>query len=402
MTTIAKITGLFGVFILGILIFGACQNNVNTSIEESVAPYMELQALEGASNVSMTVNKGGVKGFDSYFAFDLQNFQSEGIVKEGLTEGWCVEWNKPIRQNNDVHHGIEMFNTYGSDTWKPANYLMNIKDELKAEDPDLTYKEIQVALWTLIETPAFNLDQVLQDGDMPSRLMKNGKPAFDVDKVKAIYDRVRSEVGQFEYNSNSSYILFSNMKDEQNGGIINECNGFRTQTQGGWGGPASGNNPGVYRDANFSKAFPDGLVVGDQFSITFETATDVQNFLPSGGPSNALTQDYTNPTQALGAFAGNLVALSLSVGFDDCSTCDPFGTNVLPLKDLMFDDGGTFDGWTVEDLLEEANRVLGGGSIGDYSANQLNEAVDSVNNNYVDGNPASNPNLLICPILKPL
>jgi hypothetical protein len=220
MTKNSKLTGLAGFLLLGILFIGACENNVNTTIEDSIAPYMELQAIEEASNTTITVNRGETKGLDSYFAFDLSNIKANNIVREGLTEGWCLEWDKPIRQNNDVHHGIEMYNTFGSTTWKPANYLMNIVDELKAEDPALTYKEIQVALWTLIETPAFDLDKVLRNGDMPSRLMDDGQPNFDVDKVKAINERVRSEVSEFEYDATSSYILFSNMRDEQNGGII--------------------------------------------------------------------------------------------------------------------------------------------------------------------------------------
>ncbi|MEE9461087.1 MAG: hypothetical protein V3V53_04610, partial [Bacteroidales bacterium] len=38
---------------------------------------------------------------------------------------------------------------------------------------------------------------------------------------------------------------------------------YRTQTPGGWGAKAAGNNPGTYRDLNFDNAFPNGLVVGD-------------------------------------------------------------------------------------------------------------------------------------------
>jgi len=398
-----NIIGLMGFLILSVFYFGACQDNVNTSIEDSIAPYLELQAIAEASNATITVNQGEAKGLDSYFAFDMSNIQSGGIVREGLTEGWCLEWNKPIRQNNDVHNGIEMFNTFGSTTWKPANYLMNIKNELKAEDPSITYKEIQVALWTLIETPAFDLDKVLRSGDMPSRLMENGQPNFDVDKVKAINNRVRSEVSDFEYNSGSSYILFSNMIDEQNGGIVNGCTGFRTQTPGGWGSPAEGDNAGVYRDANFATAFPDGLVVGGDFTLTLTSALAVEEFMPPGGDPQALTKNEVDPgsltgQDQLGSFAGHVVALTLSITFDECITCDPFGTNNVPLKDLIFDDGGVFDGMTVEAVLAEANRVLGGGAIDQFTISQLNDALTAVNENFVDGDPAVDPDLLKCPI----
>ncbi len=35
-----------------------------------------------------------------------------------------------------------------------------------------------------------------------------------------------------------------------------DCSGqYRTQTQGGWGAHAAGDNPGSYRDAHFNEAF---------------------------------------------------------------------------------------------------------------------------------------------------
>jgi hypothetical protein len=202
----------------------ACQDSVNPSLEESVAPYLELEAIDEASNTTITVNRGDEHGLDSYFAFDLSNIETNGLIREGVIEGWCLEWNKPIRQNNDVHQGVELYNTFGSDTWKKPNYLMSIKKELKANDPDLTYKEIQVALWALIETPSFNIDKVLQDGRMPSRMMTNGKPNFDVDKTKQIISRVRNEVKDFEYKPGGSVIIFSRTEDTQQnvGGVTGE------------------------------------------------------------------------------------------------------------------------------------------------------------------------------------
>ena len=163
---------LIGVLLFSFMYLSACENPGN-SLEESVAPYLELQAVEGASDVTMTVNRGTAMGIDSYFAVDMMNFDSDGFITEGLKEAWCLDYQKPIDQNNDVHTGIKMYNTFGSDNWKPANYLMNIKDELKAADPSLTYKEIQVALWSLIEVPSFNIDKAISEGSMPSRMMTN-------------------------------------------------------------------------------------------------------------------------------------------------------------------------------------------------------------------------------------
>jgi len=238
-----KLLAFLGMLLLGALYFSACQNNVNTTLEDSIAPYLELQAIGEAQNATMVVNPGATHGLNSYFAFEIRNVKSNGLVHEGLTEGWCLEWNKPMSQNNDVHTGIEMYNTFGSSTWKPANYLMNIKNELHINDPELTYREIQVALWSLIEEPRFDLDQVLKNGEMPTRLMRNGQPNFNVEKVKEIVNRVRSEVSEFEYTPATSVIVFSNTgPDEQNGGT-RTCGGetawsdgddFNTNGNGNW------------------------------------------------------------------------------------------------------------------------------------------------------------------------
>lgn len=215
--------GMIGFLAIVLLYLSACESP-NTTFEESIEPYMELQAIEEASNSSITVNQGETHGLDSYFAFDIGNIQQNGFISEGLVEGWCLEWNKAIRQNNDLHAGVEMFNTRDSKSWKPANYLMNIRKDLKAEDSDLTYREIQVALWSLIETPAFDVDRVLQEGNMPSRMMQNGSPNFDVDKVKQIVSRVRSEVSGFEYKPGTKALVFAKTSsDQQNvGGAYGE------------------------------------------------------------------------------------------------------------------------------------------------------------------------------------
>lgn len=220
MLTRGTFMAALGLLIASMMLITSCKDNVGTTFEDSVAPYMELQAIAEASDMTVTLNKGTTKGLDSYFAFDMSNIQPNGLIRSGMAEGWCLEWDKPIAQNNDVHTGIEMYSTYGSDTWRPANYLMNIVDELRAEDPELTYREIQVALWSVIESPAFDMHKVLENGEMPERLMDNGMPNFSVSKVEDIVSRVRNEYQAFSYSGNK-YLSYANTgPDKQNGGVM--------------------------------------------------------------------------------------------------------------------------------------------------------------------------------------
>jgi hypothetical protein len=165
-------------------------------------------------------------------------------------------------------------------------------------------------------------------------------------------------------------------KDEDN------CH-FRTQTQGGWGTACSGGNPGCYRDANFAAAFPNGLTIGCTNQVRLTTSAAVDAFLPSSTTARALNAGtLTNPGQTYkNVLAGQLVALTLSVGFDAYDL--NFGGSGTWLGDAEITTG-MFQGWTVQMLLDEANSFIGGcGS--NFTAAQLNSALTMVNENYVDG-----------------
>jgi hypothetical protein len=117
--------------------------------------------------------------------------------------------------------------------------------------------------------------------------------------------------------------------------------------------------PGAYRDVNFAAAFPDGLTVGcGENTVLLTSAAAVQAFLPQGGTEGVLDSSYVDPTvTSAGVFAGQVVALTLSVGFDQY---DPdFSTANMLLYDLMLTEGDC-SGMTVGQLLEYANQVLGG------------------------------------------
>lgn len=156
---------------------------------------------------------------------------------------------------------------------------------------------------------------------------------------------------------------------------------LRTQTMGGWGAVANGNNPATYRDANFAAAFPGGLTIGCTNTLTLTSALAVQNFLPSAGQSQMLPAgNMIDPVNYGNTIVGQLVALTLSVGFDandpDFATGGWLGAAVI--------NNGPFMGMTVQQLLDEANNYVGGcGSM--YTKSQLNTALTMVNENFVDG-----------------
>ena len=170
---------------------------------------------------------------------------------------------------------------------------------------------------------------------------------------------------------------------------------YRTQTPGGWGAKAAGNNPGTYRDANFADAFPSGLIIGDPDNFTLEltSAYAIEKLLPTGGKPAALTASLTDPDAIKNVLVGHVVALSLSLGFDEFD--EDFGEADGYLKNLVIADGHGFDGMSVEAILDEANIVLGGGS-SSYYPSQINEIVTKINEYFVDGKKSETYKLFEC------
>jgi hypothetical protein len=179
---------------------------------------------------------------------------------------------------------------------------------------------------------------------------------------------------------------------------------WRTQTQGGWGTKAKGQNPGTYRDANFDTSFPSGLVVGMQGTnyAKFDSSGAIQCFLPQGGTADAFDQAHLNPDPAgipdsegacparnsdlatssdtsAGVLAGQAVALTLNIVFDRPGNG---GDSPIPLADLIM-VGTPCDGMTAQAVLDEANAVLAGS--GSMTPSEINECASTINENFVDG-----------------
>jgi len=147
-----------------------------------------------------------------------------------------------------------------------------------------------------------------------------------------------------------------------------------TVTQGGWGAPAHGNNPGAFLNANFFPTYGNlGVSIGGNFTLRFVTADNVRAFLPQGGPPSFLNGSAVNPTtSSAGVFAGQVLALELNVDLEGLGGLILTGT------------GTSLDNHTVAQVLALANIALGGGPLpagfGSFSA--LNDLIDQLNMSF--------------------
>ncbi len=174
--------------------------------------------------------------------------------------------------------------------------------------------------------------------------------------------------------------------------VSSVCSGFTTYTQGGWGAAPKGNNPGTILQNNFAAVYPSGVNIGCStgYTLRFTSSSSITAFLPQGTTPAALTSSAVNPTATYSVFAGQVLAARLNVDFDKYNPSG-YKTNSSLLSTLVFNTG-VFNGKTVQFVLDEANKVLGGCS-STYSAADLNDALTLLNQNYDNGGGTNVGNL---------
>ena len=156
---------------------------------------------------------------------------------------------------------------------------------------------------------------------------------------------------------------------------------LQTVTQGGWGAPAHGNNPGTILNAYFASHPGAQFVIGSNsggcFKDTFTSAAAIRAFLPQGGTPSALTASATNSTAKTNVFAGQVLALQLNVTLSNAGNL-PGGLGSFVLT------SGPAAGKTVNQVLADANKALGGCGLPSYvsTISDLNDIVDSINEKF--------------------
>ncbi len=165
---------------------------------------------------------------------------------------------------------------------------------------------------------------------------------------------------------------------------------YRTQTQGGWGANCHGGNPGCILQNNFSAVFPSGITVGGIYTMHFSSAAAVANYLPSTATANTLTGNLVDPvTTPSGVFGGQVLTLKINVAFSDAAVSGfPSGLGYLKVQYGVYSATGEFAGWSVYQILNLANQVLGGNTAAlpvGISISDLNDVVDAINNNFDNG-----------------
>lgn len=144
------------------IIFGfySCESGTNVTIEESFQELKQVTPIPGVTVESMEVIQS--ERHDGYLTVRLNNGKQR--------EAWCIEWNE--EEAFGIQNGAKLHTTKGHNEWDKLNYFMKIKDDIRANDPDLTSREIQVVIWSLVNNPPFDVDKIGEYENIDPRVYK--------------------------------------------------------------------------------------------------------------------------------------------------------------------------------------------------------------------------------------
>jgi hypothetical protein len=192
-----------------LLITVSCNSITGSSDEgddlvDTLDPVEEVVPVEGGENSTIVVHKAS----DTYFHLEFSDIQSNSIINNGEGEGWCIDWQKPIDSDGGTYHGIKLYSTFNVEKWNKLNYLFNIIDDLKSNDPGITGRDIQVVIWSLRGNPEFNAESIEVD-DLPARMRSNGEANFDKDRVNEILAIIEAGYEDFEFTDGTRYAVIA-------------------------------------------------------------------------------------------------------------------------------------------------------------------------------------------------
>ncbi|MFW6263907.1 MAG: hypothetical protein ACOC3E_00095, partial [Cyanobacteriota bacterium] len=173
-------------FLASILTFSACDVTSEKGLDESLDKVPNVTAIKGAENASIRVNKGTT----SNFMIDIDNVEWNNLISNGEREAYCIAWKDPISSDNAIYDGVGAYSTENDEQFDDVNRLFSVKNALLKADPEITWREIQVAVWTLIPFQEFDMNMPVDE--LPSEVRSDGEANFDKDKVQFILDAVHN------------------------------------------------------------------------------------------------------------------------------------------------------------------------------------------------------------------
>jgi hypothetical protein len=196
----------------GVLLAGCDTKSPVTGIEESLDSIPSLRVIPGAENARINVTRNEQT---SYFTVQLDNLAEELGIPAGEYKAWCAQWDVNINSNNATYSGVQILDIEGEEYWKEIAFLLDHADDLMANGlavddegdqiatvVNITWAEIQLAVWVLINHRKFELrEQYLSE---IAQQFRNVKP----ESVERILAYVRQYVSGWKFEKMRKIIYY--------------------------------------------------------------------------------------------------------------------------------------------------------------------------------------------------
>lgn len=172
--------------------FTACESTSSVDgLEESLSTVPDLSLIEGAEQVVATVNKNRSR---SNFMIKIDGMEEKSGIESGEYAAFCALWDTPINSSNGSYGNVSLHSIKGEPYWQGINYLVNNVDRYFEENEELTWLEVQIALWSIMDHKKFNLDEIPQN-ELPS-YVRGGQ--FNRDLIDTIIADVSDNKNSFD------------------------------------------------------------------------------------------------------------------------------------------------------------------------------------------------------------
>lgn len=175
---------IFGLLIL--LFFQSCNDYSSSGIEQSVEFLESTVPVAEAQEVTMDL-RSGTNSFALHL-IELSNIKPNPVISNGQKKAWCIEWD--VSSINGVQQNVKLHSTEGKAYWNKLNYLLNRIEDYKQSYPGISYKEIQIAIWSVVDYKPFSIDEIPGYKNFPSSFYKDNEYRFDVSMAEEIIEDV--------------------------------------------------------------------------------------------------------------------------------------------------------------------------------------------------------------------
>ena len=192
----------------------ACQSsNSVDGLEESLADIPDLNLIEGAEQVVATVNKERSR---SNFTINLDGMEEISGIEAGEYAAFCALWDVPINSSNGSYGDVSLHSIKDEAYWQDINYLVNNLDRYYEEHEDLTWLEVQIALWSVMDHKKFDMNSIPRE-DLPSYVRDGG---FDQELIDTILEDVETNKHTFDISQPGNRAIYADFQDAQDQIII--------------------------------------------------------------------------------------------------------------------------------------------------------------------------------------